>query len=120
MQSHSNELFDLFALNAGTDSFFRRHLTDGRSVAGLPTAAGTDNVSYNIRANPLTYPDELRARGFEEVGRAFFNFHPVPLGMLGPPDDGRIVDPAQIAQLPQWRQMLQCSTYFSIATRLLG
>jgi 2-polyprenyl-3-methyl-5-hydroxy-6-metoxy-1,4-benzoquinol methylase len=115
--SHSNELFDLFALNAGTDSFFQHHLTDGRSVAELLTQSGQDNPSYNVRANPLSYGDELSRRGFREVGRAFFNYHPLPPAMLGAGDAGRVLDPDAIAAIPTWKQMLQCSTYFSLALR---
>lgn len=118
--SHSNELFDLFALNAGTNAFFQRHLTDGRSVAELLTEASQDNVSYNVRANPLTYPGQLRTEGFREIERAFFNYHPLPPALLGRGDEGRVVDPDEVGAIDEWKQMLQCSTYFSLAIRETG
>jgi 2-polyprenyl-3-methyl-5-hydroxy-6-metoxy-1,4-benzoquinol methylase len=116
--SHSNELFDLFALNGGTTSFFAEHLTDGVSVAGLLTAGEPRPPQYNIRANPLTYGDVLAAEGFEQVAQAFFNFHPLPPALLGAGDEGRIVDPAAIRALPRLRQQLQCSTMFALARRV--
>ena len=45
--SHSNSLFDLFALNGGTARFFADEFTDGTSVAEL-LAAG------DPRARPTT------------------------------------------------------------------
>jgi hypothetical protein len=114
--SHSNEMFDLFALNDGTTAFFARHFD--ADVSSLLADEPNDRPSYNVRANPMSYPDELRARGFEEVERAFFNLHPAPPALLGGyPDDGRITDPDAIARVEPWKQMLQCSTYFSLARR---
>lgn len=114
--SHSNELFDLYALNHGTVGFYDRHFdTD---VTGLLTSGPSDLPAYNVRANPLSYPAELRARGFEEHARAFFNLHPKPPALVGSyPDDGRVTDPAVIAAVEPWKQMLQCSQYFSLAVR---
>ncbi|MEA2177145.1 MAG: hypothetical protein QOG77_442 [Solirubrobacteraceae bacterium] len=114
--SHSNELFDVFALNDGTAAFYARHFD--ADVASLLTAGAEERPSYNVRANPLSYPDELRREGFTETARAFFNFHPKPPALLGAyPDDGRIVDPDAIAAVEPWKQMLQCSTYFSLSQR---
>ncbi len=116
--SHSNELFDLYALNGGTAAFFARHLLPpGATVAPLLTRAGDGGTGYNVRANPLSYPAELRERGFEEAEQAFFNLHPQPPALLGPGDEGRIFDPNAIEALPHWRQQLQCSTYFSLSRR---
>jgi SAM-dependent methyltransferase len=113
--SHSNELFDLFALNAGTAAFFARHFD--ADVTPLLTTSEQHNPTYNVRANPLTYPSELQARGFQEVAQAFFNYHPAPPSLLGPGDSGRVVDPEAIARIEPWKQALQSSTYFSLATR---
>ena len=56
-------------------------------------------------------------RGYEEIGRAYFNFHPLPPALLGEGDTGRIVDPDEIARVPEWKQQFQCSTLFSLARR---
>jgi 2-polyprenyl-3-methyl-5-hydroxy-6-metoxy-1,4-benzoquinol methylase len=114
--SHSNELFDLFALNSGTAAFFAEHFTGGKAVDELLPAAGTP-ATYNVRANPLTYAEELAAHGLEELGRAYFNFHPLPPALLGEGDAGRIVDPDAIARVPEWKQQFQCSTLFSLSQR---
>jgi hypothetical protein len=111
---HSNELFDLFALNAGTAAFFACNFdVDASSLLH----AEADNPSYNIRANPLTYPAILDGHGFEEVDRAFFNLHPAPPALLGEGAEGRVHDPDAIATVEPWRQMFQCSTYFSLSRR---
>jgi SAM-dependent methyltransferase len=114
--SHSNELFDLFALNDGTVGFFARHFdADVSSLLGPERA---ERPTYNVRANPLSYAGELEREGFTEVRQAFFNLHPRPPALLGGyPDDGRVVDPDRIAAVAPWKQMLQCSTYFSLARR---
>lgn len=113
--SHSNELFDLFALNSGTAAFFARHLTSGQDISALLTTADQQNPSYNVRANPLTYAADMEAWGFTETAQAFFNFHPLPPSLLGPGDNGRLFDPDRIDVIERWKQMLQCSTYFSLA-----
>ena len=115
--SHSNELFDLFALNAGTAGFFAEHFTDGTPVGELLSAAAPGHPSYNVRANPLTYRDELAGHGLRQEAQAFFNFHPLPPALLGEGDAGRIVDPDEIARVPRWKQQFQCSTLFALARR---
>ena len=105
----------MFALNAGTAAFFRRNFDV--DATGLLTDAEQQNATYNVRANPLSYPGFLLDQGFREVDRAFFNYHPAPPALLGDGDTGRIVNPDQIAELPEWRQMLQCSTYFTLSLR---
>jgi len=113
--SHSNELFDLFALNAGTAEFFARNFD--ADVRGLVAAEDGPRAAYNVRANPLTYGEVLAGHGFEEVARAYFNFHPLPPALLGEGDAGRVLDPAQIARVPEWKQQFQCSTLFSLSRR---
>ena len=87
--SHSNALFDEFA--------------------------GPPPERYAVRANPLNYADELAGHGFEELGRAYFNFHPLPPAQLGDGDASRILDPDAIAREPESKQQLQCSTVFFLA-----
>jgi 2-polyprenyl-3-methyl-5-hydroxy-6-metoxy-1,4-benzoquinol methylase len=115
--SHSNELFDLFALNAGTDRFFAEHLTAGRSVGELLADTAGGHAAYNVRANPLTYGDELATHGLTLEAQAFFNLHPLPPALLGEGDEDRILDPDEIARVPLWKQQLQCSTMFALARR---
>jgi hypothetical protein len=74
-------------------------------------------AGYNVRANPLTYREELASHGFEEQARAYFNLHPLPPALLGEGDAGRIVDPDAIARVPEWKQQFQCSTLFALARR---
>jgi SAM-dependent methyltransferase len=116
--SHSNELFDMFALNAGTATFFARNFTAGVAVDHLLAQHNSDHPGYNVRSNPLTYAGELSEHGLKEVAQAFFNYHPLPPKLLGDGDEGRIVDVADLEAVPVWRQMFQCSTMFSLSQRL--
>lgn len=116
--SHSNELFDLFALNAGTAAFFARHFTGGRGVGSLLADTDPQDATYNIRANPLNYRETLATQGFEEIVQAFFNLHPAPPPLLGDGDSGRVFDRDEIEKTETWKQMFQCSTYFSFSSRL--
>lgn len=117
--SHSNELFDMFALNGGTSAFFAEHFTGGEPVASLLTAGDRVPAGYNVRANPLTFHEELAAHGLEQEAQAFFNLHPRPPALLGEGDEGRVLDPDAIARVPLWKQQFQCSTMFALARRPL-
>ena len=113
--SHSNELFDMFALNGGTAQFFQPNFTDGEPVDSLLAHPEHDHPTYNHRANPLSYPDELDRNGFRETDQRFFNYHPLPPRMLPEGDEGAITDPERIDEIERWRQIFQCSTYFSLS-----
>ena len=115
--SHSNELFDVFALNAGTANFFARNFTHGAPVDQLLAQDSADHPGYNVRSNPLTYASELSEHGLTEVAQAFFNYHPLPPKLLGDGDHGRIVDIEKLGDVPAWKQMFQCSTMFSLSRR---
>ncbi len=91
--SHSNELFDLFALNAGTARFFERNFLPPGATVEPCLATREGGAPYNVRANPLTYSDHLAALGFEQIRSAFFNLHPLPPALLGEGDEGRISIP---------------------------
>ena len=47
--SHSNALFDLFALNAGTAHFFAEHFTDGAAVDDLLARTGPPPATTSAR-----------------------------------------------------------------------
>jgi ubiquinone/menaquinone biosynthesis C-methylase UbiE len=113
--THSNELFDLFSLNAYTAEFFRNSFGVDVSVMLTSADAPADPLTYNIRENPLNYRHKLARAGFIEERQAFINFHPRP-PLLGahdtyhdtltcPPDD-------------QWKLMFQCSTFGSRSIRI--
>ena len=71
--THSNELFDLFTLNAFTAAFHERHFaSDVRSLLTNPDAPS--RLTFNIRENPLSYPDRMAALGFRIERMEFINF----------------------------------------------
>jgi 2-polyprenyl-3-methyl-5-hydroxy-6-metoxy-1,4-benzoquinol methylase len=61
--THSNELFDLFTLNAFTAAFHEHHFAnDVRSLLTNPEVPR--RLTFNVRENPLSYPD--RAHGIHQ------------------------------------------------------
>lgn len=88
--TNSNELFDLFSLNALTRRFFERHLVAPEyheHLASLLPRGDEAAAPYNVRENPLTYKDKLAAPGFAQQRQAFINWHHAPPAVLGPSHD---------------------------------
>jgi SAM-dependent methyltransferase len=112
--THSNELFDLFSLNAYSVDFFRRHFgCDVSSMLTHPNAP--DQATYNVRENPLTYRTKLAKYGFLETRQEFINFHEQP-PILGK-DDTRLRDTLSIPADEKWSLMFRCSTFASLSRR---
>jgi SAM-dependent methyltransferase len=103
--THSNDLFDLFTLNAYTVSFFKRHF--GTDPSKLLTNPGKPEVAtYNIRENPLAYPDKLKAVGFHVEQTEYINLHQAP-----PLLREQTVYPETLGHNEPWKLMFQCSTF---------
>lgn len=108
--THSNELFDLFSLNAYTVDFFRREFgCDPSQMLKHPDKP--DVATYNIRENPLTYSRKLARFGFREDRQEFINWHDQP-PMLGK-DDTTLRDTLSVDQSERWKLMFRCSTFAS-------
>lgn len=110
--THSNNLFDLFTFNAYTVDFCKTHF--GFDVTPLITNPTKPNrTSFNIRENPLSYPDKLAKHGFRVQQVAYINYHAQPPLISGEePDD---MQRPRKDTLPweegKWKQMFQCSTF---------
>lgn len=103
--THSNELFDLFSLNAYTVDFFQRYFgCDPSAMLKHPDKPNT--ATYNIRENPLTYHSKLERYGFREDKQAFINLHEQP-PLMGKSDEMR--DTLR----DDWTLMFRCSTFAS-------
>ena len=113
--THSNQLFDLFTLNAYTNEFFRTEFNVDASTALARRDQPPDPLTYNIRENPLNYRYKLIHRGFIEERQAFINFHPAP-PLFGKHDTYR--DTLGCPPGEQWKLMFQCSTFGSRSIRI--
>jgi len=115
--SHSNELFDLFTLNAYTVRFFDKYFdVDISSLLKHPD--DPDRPPFVTRENPLAYKDKLRGFGLNEIQQEFAIPHRLPplLDPLFDPDDlkSREVDSAlSIEVSTDWRRAFDCSIFGS-------
>lgn len=114
--THSNELFDLFTLNAFTVRFFRDHFgTDPAPLLARPDEP--ERITYNIRENPLAYAHKLARHGLVEERQGFSNRHAIPplldpdLGSKGYPDT------LSVPAADRWKLMFTCSTFGSRSVR---
>lgn len=117
--THSNELFDMFSLNAFTIGFLGKHLvsddTYRSQLPALLTHPGEpEGPSYNVRENPLSYRHKLLRYGFKEVRQEFINLHDAPPLLL----HGRhYPDTLHVERESRWKLMFTCSTFGSLSVR---
>lgn len=112
--AHSNELFDVFTFNKFTVAFYKKHFdTDVSELLSRPTEP--ERPSFNIRENPLSYPDKLFGLGFEVERTEYMNFHESPPLLMGVDfnklDSRTHRDTLQVPAADRWKLMLQCSMF---------
>jgi 2-polyprenyl-3-methyl-5-hydroxy-6-metoxy-1,4-benzoquinol methylase len=111
--THSNELFDMFTLNAFTLSFYKAHFNCDPTPLLTHPAKPARNA-FNIRENPLTYPAKLACAGFSVVRTEYMNFHAEP-PLLGNHDPDDMQRPRQdTLSFPiedRWKLNFQCSMF---------
>lgn len=73
---YGNELFDMYALNRGSASFFNTYFDV--YVSDLLVEGGSPQYIPAKRKNPLSYPAELNKFGFEMENQSFSQWHKVP------------------------------------------
>lgn len=119
-----NELFDMYALNAGTVQFYGKHFnTDVTSALTEGAAAQYKPV---IRRNPLSSEAELAKYGFKELDIAFSQWHRLPPALgnkLGKDvSEARLLmrdhdfDPNELPPQDRWKAMF-CSSIFASLSR---
>lgn len=124
-----NELFDLYALNAGTKEFFSRNFAT--DVDGLLTLSQTKIWSTAPRRNPLNFSSHLRASGFEELAQGFSQWHErIPsalvefegMGLLEARLAARnnVFDPNELEDAQRWKALFQCSLFVSLSQNVEG
>lgn len=118
---YGNELFDLFALNAGTAAFFAKHFS--QDVADLLVEGRSVQYKPARRKNPLNFGAELAAYGFAEVRQAYSQWHKV-LPALGNKDRSDLsaarmemrdhsFDPNSLPPSDQWKALFRSSIFAS-------
>lgn len=118
--THSNALFDLYTFNAFTAAFFRDHFgVDPSSLLVHPDKPA--RTTFNIRENPLAYPDKLKGYGFSVERMEFMNRHLAPpLLTNADPDDMLRPRPKTLDEPERWKLMFQCSMFGVRACRTSG
>ncbi len=124
--THSNELFDLYTLNAYTVELIPRHFCGRESRPAIATLLThphhPERTTFNIRENPLRYRHKLSAWGFEEVQQEFANLHPLPPLLMDPRGfadiDARTYDDTlNWPPEERWKLLFLCSMYGSRSVR---
>lgn len=116
--SHSNELFDMFTLNAYSVDFFKRNFgVDPSPLLSKPHLPSEIHVPH-IRENPLSFPDKLAKYRLTEERQGYNTFHRAPPLLDAEPrmeaDDITIAWPRD----ERWKLMFQCSTFGSRARKI--
>lgn len=68
-----NELFDMFALNAGTVDFFKDNFD--QNLGSLLVENSSQRFKNSKRKNPLSYDNSLNRYGFNQRDIAFSQYH---------------------------------------------
>ncbi len=111
--SESNELFDLFTLNSYTEDFFEKNfsLEQIKGADSLIRNSGKPGTpSFNVRLNPLSFPQKATAYGLTEREQKFFNYHAAPPLIL---EDKKHTPVPELSAEDQWKLKFQCSVYIS-------
>jgi 2-polyprenyl-3-methyl-5-hydroxy-6-metoxy-1,4-benzoquinol methylase len=124
--THSNELFDLYALNAFTLAFFEKHFCGPGSAEQIASLLAHPDVperpSFNIRENPLTYRFKLAGYGLDEVQQEFANLHSRPPLLMDPRvhidiDSRGYPDTLNVAPDRRWTLLFTSSMFGSRSVR---
>jgi SAM-dependent methyltransferase len=116
-----NELFDLFALNSGTASFFEKHF----SVIGstkLLIQGDKPRLGNARRHNPLSIEAEVEEFGFTREEFAFSQWHHVPpileeVDKDKEKNEARLssrdhdFDANSLSRIERWKALFQCSIF---------
>ncbi len=120
--THSNELFDLFTLNAFTVAFFRERFgVDPTPLLARPHEPRRSG--FNVRENPLAYVHRLAAHGLRQDRIEFIHHHATPPLLVPGTDwddiDSRdYADTLSVAEEDRWTLMFQCSMFGVRAVRV--
>lgn len=122
---YGNELFDMYALNAGTASFFKVHFD--ADIGPLLTEAEAKQYKPCHRKNPLSFGAEIARYGFEEVDQAYSQWHRIPPGLGNRAPDvaaarlamrDHAFDPHALPPAERWKAKFRSSIFASLSRKL--
>lgn len=123
---YGNELFDMFALNAGTAAFFDKHFS--LDVSELLSEGAASQYKPANRKNPLSFGAEIAPYGFRECRQAFSQWHRLPPGIGNRGQDNlaearmamrdHSFDPNALPDDEAWKAKFRCSIFGSLSQRL--
>ncbi len=121
-----NELFDMYALNAGTTDFFKPHFNV--DVISTLTEAKAPQYKPALRRNPLNSSVELQHYGFNEIAQSYSQWHRLPPAIgnkLGSNvAEARMImrdhafNPNLLPPQEKWKAMFRSSIFGSLSQRI--
>jgi ubiquinone/menaquinone biosynthesis C-methylase UbiE len=123
-----NELFDLFALNAGTAEFFEHNFS--QPFADKLLIEGKALRFKNAdRRNPLKFVEELSSHGFKEVSKSFSQWHKKIPALANIEFKGDLLaarsasrdhdfDPNNMPKHDRWKALFCCSIFASLSIKI--
>ncbi len=123
-----NELFNLFALNSGTASFFARHFSQSEStIADLLSESRTSRIKNATSDNPIAFKHDLINYGFKEINQAFSQWHEIPPALANKKyanlREARAkarnhdVNPNVFPPHEKWKALFCCSIFASLSIK---
>ena len=125
IEMNGNELFDMFALNSGTSTFFNKHFE--LDVSELLAEGHSRRPQNAARKNPLSYSAEIEPYGFKEIAQAYSQWHKTPPGIgnrIADLSEARLTmrdhtfDPNTLPAKERWKAMFRSSIVASLSTRV--
>jgi SAM-dependent methyltransferase len=122
---YGNELFDMFALNNGTCTFFEKHFD--LDVQECLTQAQAGQYKPANRKNPLSFGAEIAKYGFAELQQSYSQWHRIPPAIGNRADN---LSEARMAMrdhsfdanaLPNdqiWTAKFRCSIFASLSKKI--
>jgi SAM-dependent methyltransferase len=121
---YGNELFDMYALNSGTATFFEKYFD--ADVKGLLLEGGAAQYKPANRRNPLSFGAEIAKYGFEEQKQSFSQWHRIPPAIgnravdlsearMNMRDHG--FDANRLSSENLWKAKFRCSIFASLSRR---
>ena len=121
-----NELFDLYALNAGTVEFFSKHFK--QDTGRLLTYATAERFKNASRRNPLSVGAQLAEYRLSEVAQTFSQWHSQIPTIANIEHGGDLhkayhaardhsFDANQLPERDSWKALFRCSMFASLSTR---
>jgi SAM-dependent methyltransferase len=123
-----NELFDLFALNAGTAEFFEKNFLQPMAIELLQQGK-SKRFKNADRRNPLNFKAELKLFGLLEVGQSFSQWHKKIPALANIEFNGDLlsarsasrdhsINANDLLSKDEWKRLFCCSMFASLSVKI--